>query len=59
MSHKKLKKALLSLLRSAYFSSVLDRFTRGCFKSIKSYPTKKRVARIFTDLTKIFLGCRK
>ena len=58
MSHKKFKKDHLSLLHSAYFSSILDRFTRGCYKSIESHATKKRVAWIFTDLTKTMWHCQ-
>ena len=59
MSHKKLKKALFSLFGSTNLSPILNRSARGCFKSVKSYATKKGVARIFTNLTKIALCCRK
>ena len=53
MSHEKLKKAVFSLF--CYLILVRHlvwyRSARGCFKTVKSYVTKERVAQVFSNLT--------
>ena len=53
MLHKKLKKPLLALFSSTFLSTIFHRFARGCFKSIQSYMTKKRMARVLNMYTTI------
>ena len=48
MLHKKIKKTLLALFSSTFLSTIIHRFARGCFKSIQSYTTKKRMARVLS-----------
>ena len=59
MLHKKLKKTLLALFSSTFLSAIFHRFARGCFKSIQSYTTKKRMARVLRNYTKAILSSGK
>ena len=59
MLHKKLKKTFPAHFSSTFLSAIFHRSARGCFKSIQSYTTKKRMARVLRNFTKVVLSSGK